>query len=63
MNYHWGDNIGLSIGVPGMAPEDKYNVIILAFYISGSTPADAANLWANIDKYGTTKWGSGKDAI
>jgi len=49
MNYHWGDNIGLSIGLPGMAPEDKYNVIILAFYISGSSPADAANLWANID--------------
>jgi hypothetical protein len=40
-----------SLGVPGYAPDNIYNIINLGYWTYSQGPQDAANIWANPTTY------------
>jgi len=51
----WGDGLAASLNVPGYAKKNSYNVICLAFWLSGSA-ADMAGAWASLDDATKSKY-------
>jgi len=44
----WGDALAASLNVPGYAKPNKYNHVLLAFWLNGG-PADMCQAWAALD--------------
>jgi len=56
----WGANVIRDLGVPGHTPSSSvdYNVMLLGYWSCAGAPHDVAQLWASINNWGVSGYGS-----